>query len=201
MNRKNSNLLLIFIKNPKKGKVKTRLAETVGEQKALAVYRKLLEHTISEAGNVKSDRQIWYSDFVDQNDEFSSNMFKKCLQKGRDLGERMKAAFEDGFKSGYGKIVIIGSDCPGITSGLIGQAFWELENHQLVVGPSEDGGYYLLGLNGFYPELFSGVNWSTDQVLPQTMKTIQKREFTFKVMPVLNDIDTAEDLEKSNLDL
>ncbi len=197
MNNQKDNLLLVFIKNPRKGKVKTRLAKTVGDQKALDVYRTLLSHTIKTAVSVKSRRQVWYSDFIDVQDDINEPEFEKYLQKGDNLGNRMNYAFNRGFKAGHQKIVIIGSDCPGITPQIIERAFHELESRQVVLGPSEDGGYYLLGMNRHCPEVFAGVSWSTDQVLAQTISNIESNNLSHTMLPVLNDIDTAEDLENS----
>jgi len=194
---KSKNLLLIFIKNPKPGKVKTRLAETVGKDKAYQVYLDLLNYTISEAMKVDSARQVWYSFYIDREDKIDEDSFQKSVQSGKDLGEKMMNAFAQGFKDGYGKIVIIGSDCPEIAASIIEDAFEKLDAFDVVLGPSEDGGYYLLGMRQLIPELFSNIDWSTERVLQQTMVAIQQKKLTWHQLPVLNDIDTEEDLKKS----
>jgi uncharacterized protein len=196
---KSKKLLLIFIKNPEPGKVKTRLAKTVGKNKAYQVYLDLLSHSITVAKKVDSVRQVWYSSFIDRDDEIAENTFQKFIQKGSDLGERMEYAFAQGFKNGYEKIVIIGSDCPGITASIIEDAYKMLDDCDVVLGPSEDGGYYLLGMRQFNPELFSNIEWSTERVLQQTGFAIQKKGLAWHQLPVLNDIDTEEDLRKSSL--
>ncbi len=197
MANKSKKLLLIFIKNPEPGKVKTRLAKTVGNIKAHQIYLDLLSHTISVAKKVDSVRQVWYSSFIDRDDEIAGSSFQKFVQKGGDLGERMKYAFAQGFKDGYEKVVIIGSDCPVITARIIEDAYLKLNECDVVLGPSEDGGYYLLGMRQLIPGLFSNIDWSSEQVLQQTMVAIQQKKLTWHQLPVLNDIDTEEDLIKS----
>lgn len=191
-------LLMIFVKNPEKGEVKTRLAASVGNDKAYNIYLKLLEYTVETAENVRADKQIWYSSFVDESDGFGGEGIDKKLQLGRDLGERMRNAFRHGFDEKYDKIVIIGSDCPGVSEEFIEKAFLKLESHNVVIGPSEDGGYYLLGMNRYYPELFRQIEWSTEDVLRETVSKMEEHGISYASLPELNDIDTIRDLEKSN---
>lgn len=195
-----NNLLLIFVKNPEKGAVKTRLAQTLGNEKAYQIYLKLLHHTIEEAKKVDVMKQVWYSAFIDENDTISEQHFQKKVQKGNSLGERMSHAFELGFRNGARKVAIIGSDCPDISPGIIENAFEALISHDLVIGPSEDGGYYLLGMRNFVPELFTGIDWSTENVFQQTLEKAIKLSMSTSFLPVLNDIDTEEDLERSRFD-
>lgn len=188
---------MVFIKNPEAGNVKTRLAASVGNEEALQVYLRLLNYTIEVSKNLNADKQVWYSSFIDKNDNIPGSRFQKKVQSGSDLGERMTFAFEKAFGESYKKVVIIGSDCPGITVQLLEKAYSTLESKDLVVGPSEDGGYYLLGMNAFYPELFSGIKWSTGQVLSQSLSVARKIKLDVHKLPVLNDIDTEEDLRNS----
>lgn len=210
---RNKKLLLIFIKNPRKGYVKTRLAKTVGDEKAYQVYLKLLEHTLSVATKVNAEKQIWYSSFIDESDDFlgkSSDRlersdvydrrFDKKLQQGEDLGERMAYAFKGGFENKFEKILIIGSDCPGISSAIIEDGFDGLEQNDVVIGPSEDGGYYLIGSNTFIPEIFDGIPWSTEHVYSETINLLQKKNLSYNKLPTLNDIDTEEDLRNSDFE-
>lgn len=191
----NSRLLIIFVKNQVKGKVKTRLAETVGNEQALQIYKKLTDYTYSVADAVDADRQVWYSDFIAKDDVWnkSDTVYAKKLQEGKGLGERMKNSFRQAFNAGYKRVVIIGSDCAGITENIINRAFNQLADYDLVVGPSEDGGYYLMGMNHFYGQLFEGISWSTDKVLPQTLKAAKESDLGFCLLPELNDIDNEED--------
>jgi rSAM/selenodomain-associated transferase 1 len=194
------NLLLIFIKNPEPGKVKTRLAATVGPQKAYQIYLKLLSLTIDAASQADADRQVWYSSYIDSEDFISESTFVKKAQSGEDLGARMLYAFESGFNEGYKNIVIIGSDCPGVNPALLEQAFSELREHDLVIGPSADGGYYLLGMKNLYKTLFGEIDWSTERVLEQTLEKANSLSLSVTCLPELNDIDTVEDLEKAGWD-
>lgn len=195
------NLLMIFIKNPVEGKVKTRLGASIGSVNALQVYKKLLNHTREVALQVSVDRQVWYSSMIDHRDSWSSDNFSKQLQKGADLGERMSSAFESAFDGGYSKVVIIGSDCFGLSHQHIEKAFQALEQHDTVIGPSKDGGYYLLGMKSYSPELFNDIEWSTPQVFDKTIEHFRSHDLSFKTLDVLNDIDTIEDLRESNISL
>lgn len=194
------NVLLIFVKNPEPGKVKTRLAGTIGDKNAYKIYLKLLEHTMREASQTGVDKQVWYSSFTDEDDFFDNIQFSKYKQEGANLGKRMKHAFKQAFESGYKQVVIIGSDCPGITKEIIEDAFAKLRTHDLIIGPSKDGGYYLLGMRKLYSGLFSDVSWSTHLVLEQTLNKAKALELAIFELPVLNDIDTEEDLKKSRFD-
>lgn len=194
-------LLIIFVKNPVAGEVKTRLAASIGDMNALQVYKSLLSHTRSVASGVEADRQVWYSSKIDRRDAWESELFEKRLQTGNDLGERMANAFNHGFEQGYERIVIIGSDCAELTAGQIDEAYRQLESNDAVIGPSEDGGYYLLGLTQFQPEIFSGVEWSTSSVLEHTIKIFEQEKLSYKQLEILNDIDDEEDFKKSELTL
>lgn len=194
-------LLLVFVKNPERGKVKTRLAATLGPDRALGVYKKLLSHTINAASQTNAVREVWYSSFVDENDTIPPDFFDKKLQPQGNLGAKMAYAFREGFENGFSKVVIIGSDCPGISSGLLEEAYRELDKHDLVIGPSKDGGYYLLGMNRYLPELFENIEWSTDRVLPVTLKRAKSLSLTVGLLAELNDIDTEEDLQHSSFNI
>ncbi|MEX0904128.1 MAG: TIGR04282 family arsenosugar biosynthesis glycosyltransferase [Balneolaceae bacterium] len=196
---KKENVLIIFIKNPEPGKVKTRLGASIGEIKAYRIYKKLLEHTRNISLSTELHRQLWYSSFVDHTDEWNPKQFEKHLQKGKDLGERMKNAFEHVFNEGYKHVVIIGSDCPELTPDILEEAFETLKVCDIVIGPSEDGGYYLLGMNQFISGFFTDINWSTNTVFDETIQTAAELDLHYRTLPVLNDIDNADDLIKSDL--
>lgn len=193
-------LLIVFVKNPEAGKVKTRLADTIGDTKALEIYQNLLTHTRQEALKVRADRQIWYSEYIDRQDEWESPLFSKYLQPDGNLGNKMLHAFDSGFKSGYRKIILIGSDCPTLLSDHIREAFIKLDTHDVVLGPSTDGGYYLIGLNKLFPNLFYDKSWSTSNLYLQTVEVLEKAGLTYYELEELNDIDTVEDLDSVNGD-
>ena len=193
------SLLIVFAKNPEKRKVKTRLAKTVGNNKALQVYKRLLRITKSITDQLNISKQIWYSRFIDDDDIWSDGSYEKHLQKGTNLGLRMQNTFNKAFTDGYQKVVVIGSDCCSLTPEMIKDSFQALEKNQAVIGPASDGGYYLLGMSGLYPSVFENKAWSTSSVFEETVSEFEEMNLSYKQLPVLNDIDTAEDLKNSNL--
>ncbi|MEM1319948.1 MAG: TIGR04282 family arsenosugar biosynthesis glycosyltransferase [Bacteroidota bacterium] len=190
-----SAALIIFIKNAEKGKVKTRLASTLGEDKALQIYLALLGHTREIALQVAVDRLLFYSSFIDHQDDWPSADFQKYVQQGQDLGARIQGAFKLAFRQ-YRKVLIIGSDCASLTPAIIQQAYQHLDQHPFVVGPAEDGGYYLLGMRQFSPTLFKDMAWSTAAVFPTTLSRIEALGQSYALLPELSDIDFEEDWEK-----
>lgn len=195
------SVLILFIKNPALGKVKTRLAKSIGDEKALEVYWELLNEAIKIASHIDLNckKEIWYSDFINENDQIDTNTFDKKLQRGEHLGERMSDSFRSAFENGFKKAVIIGSDCPDLTTDKIESSFGLLDDHDMVIGPSFDGGYYLLGLRKYHPELFSGIEWSSSKVLNTTIQIAKNLDLKVRKLPELNDIDTIEDLRSSSI--
>lgn len=188
----NEAALLIFIKNAEKGKVKTRLASTVGAEKALQIYQALLQHTRTIAQSVKANRLLFYSSFVDLTDEWPAADFQKYVQQGQDLGARIQHAFALAFEN-YEKVVIIGSDCASLSTAIVDAAFAKLEEHPFVIGPAMDGGYYLLGMRSYHPEVFTDIPWSTEQVFATTVQRIEALGASYAQLPTLSDIDFEED--------
>lgn len=191
----NKQLLMIFIKNPKLGKVKTRLAATIGDKEALGIYNQLLKHTRDISLELPYDKAVFYSDFIDTDDGWHPSIYNKFVQEGKDLGQRMLNAFKQGFEAGYESICIIGSDCFELTADMINKAFSELKRHEIVIGPSMDGGYYLLGMNKLHEVLFVDKDWSTQTVMMDTVKDIEKNKLHAKLLGVLSDVDKEEDLK------
>ncbi len=188
------SLLMIFARNPEIGKVKTRLAKTIGEEKALMIYLKLLEHTYAIADKVFADKAVFYSEKVQEFDILDYYKFPKFLQKGENLGDRMDRAFGQAFGQHYEKVLIIGSDCYELTSDIIEDALVALDNHNVVVGPAHDGGYYLLGMDRHYSHLFRNKVWSAENVLLDTILDLKKLKLSYALMPTLNDVDEEKDL-------
>lgn len=186
--------LIIFVKNPQRGKVKTRLAKDIGELNALTIYHYLLEHTRKVTTQVQAERLLFYDQAISVEDHWSSASFQKLVQKGNDLGLRMLHAFQTAFTQGHTRVMIIGSDCIELTSDLIERAYIQLEDHDFVIGPAKDGGYYLLGMK--YPEvtIFENKHWSTATVCNDTLNTIKYLSKTVHILPVISDIDTVSDL-------
>lgn len=189
----NKSLLLVFSKNPTLGKVKTRLAKTIGKEKALKVYKALLKKTASVLEELEVDIHLYYSDFIEKDDLFSTVATQKKRQTGEQLGERMSNAFRESLIS-YNKVVIIGTDLWTLEIQDIKNAFRALENHAAVIGPSTDGGYYLLGIKEVIPQIFLDKQWGTSSVLPNTLKDL--KSIKYHLLPEKNDIDTFSDLEE-----
>lgn len=192
----NKNLLIVFVKNIKLGKVKTRLAKTIGNQEAFMVYKILVDKTEEATKHLLVDKYIYFSYEVISTKW--PNDFK-TVQKGVDLGERMKNAFKDGFYKGYKNIILIGSDLPDISESIITKAFEELSRNDIVFGPAEDGGYYLLGMKQLYESIFDNKPWSTPELLDETMKELKSQTLSVSLLETLNDIDTFDDLKTSTI--
>lgn len=187
------NLLLIFTRNPELGKCKTRLAATVGDEKALEIYKFLLSHTARITKNLSATKQVWYSQEVWENDIWGTTTYDKMIQKGNDLGARMAYAFQLGFESGYERIIVIGSDMYDLAQTDLEEAFEILKANDYVIGPAQDGGYYLLGMKAFKPELFKNKNWGNDTVLRNTLKDLEKENL--HLLDTRNDIDIYDDIK------
>lgn len=174
MDKTEQNLLLIFTRNPELGKCKTRLATTVGDESALEIYKFLLQHTVNFSKNVKAQKEVYYSETIWENDIWNNDIFDKKLQQGPDLGKRMSNAFKTGFNARFKKIIIIGSDMLHLSTADMDNAFQQLDSHDYVVGPAEDGGYYLLGMTANTPRLFKNKEWGKETVLQDTMNNLKK---------------------------
>ena len=187
------SLLLVFSKNPRLGRVKTRLAKTIGKEKALKVYKALLKKTASVLEELKVDIHLYYSDYIEKDDLFSNVVTQKKRQTGEQLGERMSNAFNEALID-YDKVIIIGTDLWTLETQDIENAFRALENHAAVIGPSSDGGYYLLGITEILPQIFLNKQWGTFSVLPNTLKDLTS--IKYHLLPEKNDVDTFSDLEE-----
>jgi rSAM/selenodomain-associated transferase 1 len=191
--------LIVFTRYPEPGKTKTRLIPVLGAEGAATLQRKMTENQLAEV----KELQAFYSlsvevHFADGNEQLMQNWLGSNLiyrrQSEGDIGCRMASAFQASFAAGMNGVVIIGIDCPDLNAQLIAQAFQALCQHDLVLGPAQDGGYYLIGLRRLIPELFTGISWSTAEVLQQTLSIAQKLELAVALLPLLSDIDRPEDL-------
>src|SRR3989338_1209118 len=176
----NPNIILYFVKYPTPGKVKTRLAKTVGEQESARLYGELAGKNLEVIASLYQsnifDLVIVY-DPPEKSEDIKRWLSLSCeyLPQCRGgLSERLKHAFGEAFQKGAKRVMALGSDTLGLTTGIIQQGFEALRSNDVVIGPAEDGGYYLIGLNSFQPELFQGITWSTDAVLRQTYSRIRK---------------------------
>ncbi|MBT8281453.1 MAG: TIGR04282 family arsenosugar biosynthesis glycosyltransferase [Muriicola sp.] len=193
MKDENSCLLLIFTRNPELGKCKTRLAASVGDKAALEIYTFLLQHTVKVTLPLKAQKTVYYSDKLGVNDLWDEKEYHKKLQQGNDLGERMANAFQEGFNAGYKRIIVIGSDLFDLSTDDLITAFDKMQSCDFVLGPASDGGYYLLGMTRFVPEVFKGKNWGTASVLEDTINDLRHENYC--LLTVKNDVDVLEDIE------
>ncbi|MBR9853279.1 MAG: glycosyltransferase [Algicola sp.] len=187
------NLLLILTRNPELGKCKTRLASKVGDKIALDIYKFLLDHTVFITENLKVEKWVFYSEDIWEEDIWNNQHYQKMLQVGADLGERMLNAFKEGFSKGFENIIIIGSDMFHLDQSDLEEAFLKLRDNDFVVGPAEDGGYYLLGMKSLQPAVFQNKDWGTDTVLSDTLKDLKSD--TVFLLEEKNDVDYYEDIK------
>ncbi|QDK81409.1 glycosyltransferase [Spirosoma sp. KCTC 42546] len=186
--------LIVFVKNPIPGQVKTRIARTVGDARAVDVYRHLLGYTQQLVKDFADECVVYYGDFINPDDGW--NRYPKHQQTGVDLGERMLNAFWEQFAAGANKAVIIGSDCLTITPDHIRRALNVLDTTEVVIGPATDGGYYLLGMNQLQPFLFQDMPWSQPELCQLTELAILQHNRTFARLDELTDIDEWADYER-----
>jgi rSAM/selenodomain-associated transferase 1 len=195
----NERLLIIFTKNPEAGTVKTRLARSIGDKRALEIYETLRRHTAVVTMQVDTERMVYYSRFIPASDLFLTKNFSPGVQEGEELGARMLHAIRTGFENGFRHIVLIGTDCYELSPDILDNAFAALERSDAVIGPAIDGGFYLIGLNRVIPELFLERQWSTPDVFKETTSILQHLSIPFELLAALSDIDTFDDLKKSRL--
>lgn len=190
--------LLIFARLPELGRVKTRLAAGIGEAAALVVYEELLALTRAAAAGVAARKTLWLAGGPAAAAAPASLWpAAECAQQPQpdgDLGVKMAAAFTAAFAAGATAAVVIGTDCPDLRAGHLEAAFAQLATHDLVLGPAADGGYYLLGMKAFQPNLFVHKPWSTAAVRAATLADAQRLGLRVAHLPMLRDVDTAEDL-------
>jgi uncharacterized protein len=190
--------LLLFVRAPEPGRVKTRLAAEIGAAGALRVYRRLAEHAVAEARSLAPDVELRIHftppGAADQVRAWLGTDAVYLPQSDGDLGARMRAAFASAFAAGARRVVIIGSDLPGLSGDVLRRALRLLESHPAVVGPAMDGGYYLLGLREMVDGVFDGIAWSTDGVLTATLARLSAAGCDVAVLEPLADVDEAADL-------
>ena len=193
--------LVIFVRNPILGQVKTRLAKDIGDERALAIYIQLLEHTLKITRGLSFRKFVYYADEVSDYDLWSVPGYTKRKQNGVNLGERMLNSFKELFDQGFTRIIIIGSDCLQLQTENLQEAVALLESNAAVIGPASDGGYYLLGLTKLYPDLFVNKPWSTDQVFAKTINDFNNQGISYALLEELSDIDTVADLIENGISI
>ena len=189
------SLLIVFVKNIILGKVKTRLAKTIGDKGAFNIYSELFGITERESQKVSVDKNIYFSDVIIPS-KWENDL--KFVQEGENLGEKMKNAFQHGFDNGYENIILIGSDLPTISKEVIESGFDHLKGNDVVFGPALDGGYYLIGLSKMNTSIFEDKPWSQSTLLDVTLQQLSEQQSSASLLTTLNDIDTFEDLIASD---
>lgn len=199
-NKVTKNQLIIFARVPQSGKNKTRLIPALGPEKATEIYRLLARKTLDSAAGVRSIPEslrvsiVFTGGSLDEARAAFGQPFQYASQCGDTLGDRLKFAVSAAFDSGAQKVVVIGTDCPELTSVDLETAFGELGGNDLVLGPALDGGYYLIGIRSYQPRLFEEVEWSTQQVYDQTLERAKSLNLKVHSLRSLSDVDYPEDL-------
>jgi rSAM/selenodomain-associated transferase 1 len=190
--------LLFFIKNPEKGKVKTRLASAIGDEMAAKLYKRFLLEMLFTLNRGTFLFYLCYYPVDSLNDlkDWLGDHYLYMPQIGENLGERMKNGFLEAFSMNFKRVVLVGSDIPDLPLDFIEEAFTSLQEQDGVIGPSFDGGYYLIGFKNksFSPRVFDGIRWGTKSVFEETLKVLKREELTVHTLKPLRDIDTAGDL-------
>jgi len=190
-------VLGVFVKAPVPGRVKTRLAAEVGVHRAAEIYRGLGRRVVSACVGTGHDTVVWFAPplagpaVCEWLKDLTVAAYRS--QVSGSLGARLDAAFRRHFHEGARRVIIIGSDCPGVDAGLVSRALGMLDQHDLVLGPAHDGGYYLIGLRAPAPQLFQDIAWSTEAVLEQTVARARQLGLGAAILPMLRDVDSASD--------
>lgn len=193
--------LIIFVRFPVAGKVKTRLAETIGSSTAKDFYKLVAENTFAQIAKLEKE-MITPFIFCSEKEDlqaiimWAGKNFQYKIQQGNNLGKRMYNALKTLFDEGFKKVIIIGTDLPDFSSNDIDITLSLLDKYDVVIGPSEDGGYYLLAMRQAHHFLFKDINWSTNTVLSSTIKLLNKEKLKYSLLEEKMDIDTIDDLKK-----
>ena len=195
-----SETLIIFSRYPVPGKTKTRLIPALGAKGAAELQQQMTEHTLKTAIALARSRQVateihFAGGNLLQMQEWLGQERTYIAQVGGDLGVKMRSAFNRAFESGSRRAVIIGIDCPDLNCEILMAAFDALKTHDLALGVAEDGGYYSIGLNRLFPQLFQSIDWGTERVLKQTQSIAQQLELDVAYLPTLPDVDRPADLK------
>jgi rSAM/selenodomain-associated transferase 1 len=191
--------VIVFVRAPEPGRVKTRLAASIGAAAALAIYTRLAEATVREALALAAEGvqvRVHYTP-ADAEPHVRAWLGDGPLllrQSDGDLGRRMRDAFDRAFADGHRQVLIIGSDLPEMSAGLLRRAFEQLDAHLAVIGPAHDGGYYLLGMTRLIDGVFDGIAWSTPEVLDATLARLRAAGVNAAILPTLRDVDEVDDL-------
>jgi len=189
------NAIIYFVKHQTPGKVKTRLAKTIGDQEAARLYKQSAENNFFILRGCKEADLIVVFDPPEDRvkvHQWLSGADLYIPQEGLVLGKRLINAFKWAFDNGYQKVTALGSDTLQLTTTIAEQSFVALQEADVVIGPAKDGGYYLIGLSSNQPKLFEGIHWSTSEVLSQTYQVIDKLKLKYHTLCLLEDLDEIE---------
>lgn len=199
MNSQGDSCILLFTKCPVNRQVKTRLAAHIGQQAARRLYEVFVLDTLALLEAMNVPLRICFDPLgaEEQIKQWLGGKYSYVAQTGEDLGQRMKNAFVHSFEEGFNKVILIGSDIPDVPREYLSSALKALEAHDVVVGPSSDGGYYLIGFAkmSFLPVAFDDISWSTPAVCKQTTETLTRHKLNVFLLPEWHDLDTPSDLE------
>ncbi len=186
----------IFLKAPRRGEVKTRLAKTIGDSKALSAYRQLVERQMAILPS-GWDTRIHYTptNALQGMQSWLGSSYPYQAQSEGNLGQRLSQAVSLHFKNHATPLLLIGADCPWLDSPTLESAADALEHADVVLGPAHDGGYYLIGLNSNQPSLFDAIDWSTESVFLQTLERASKAGLSVFLLDPKHDVDSREEWE------
>ena len=190
--------LIIFLKPPRPGLVKTRLGQEIGQEAAVGVYRQLVDLLLSKLTDLAHvELRFTPDDAQDEIKPWAQPGWRLKPQGPGHLGERMRRAFLTAMAEGAGRVVLIGSDCPDVDRQDLEEAWAALNNHEVVLGPARDGGYWLIGLRRDQPLLFKSIPWSTATVLQNTLERCREAGLSTQLLRELEDVDTAADWQRA----
>lgn len=184
--------LVIFVKDREESG-NNQLAEAIGRAAAAKIYEQLLQHAHFIARQLPADRYVYCTRYLETEDLWSQGGFKKCLQSGNTFGERLMQAFKEVFARGYENVVIIGCDSIDLDCTHVEEAFRLLQYYDVVIGPAQDGGYYLLGMRQLFPFLFNNKAWRTPLLLQQTLDDLDSNHIFYHLLPVLSDVEEGRE--------
>jgi hypothetical protein len=198
------NALIVVAKEPVPGRTKTRLCPPFTPESAAEFYRCLLLDTLALMARLETaDHTVAYTPDSARGyfEELAPNDFRLIPQQGADLGERLATALAHHFDLGYRRAVIMNSDGPTLPQACLEDAFSGLDSADITLGLSHDGGYYLIGMKQLHPDLFRGIDWSTEQVIPQTLAICRRLGLAVHQLPAWYDVDVEADLARLANDL
>lgn len=199
----NTNAVIVFAKTPKLGFCKTRLAKTIGDQASMNFFIDSMKVVSESVFSLGHDVFVFFAGDLPESDSITAKLWDKAewrKQIDSELGDRMFEAFQTVYDMGYQKVLLVGTDCPEMDGEILKGGFSALKNKPVVYGPANDGGYYLVGFgSGFeigYKSLFEGFEWSTDQVLNESLKRCEDLNLEYGLLDELVDVDYYDDLKE-----